>query len=226
MKYGVVGYSGRMGHEIISVFDNEGHEGVLFVDEHGVQGDGAPEVIINFALPSSVENTVELCEKYNASLVIGATGLTREHFSMLKKLSLKVPVVQSYNFATGVNILKIILREFGDMMAGWDAEVVEIHHNKKKDAPSGTAILLRDALLDSDPSRKTCETHSLRVGGVPGDHEVVFANDGEVLTFSHRAISRKVFALGALRAARFAVSACALVEPKLCTYQEIVQWGK
>lgn len=218
MKYGVIGYSGRMGREIISAFDAAGHEATLLADEHGVQGD-SPKVIVNFALAGAVDQSVELCEKYGAGLVIGTTALTDEHFAKLKKLSEIVPVVQSYNFATGINILKILLREYGSMMSGWDAELAEAHHNKKKDAPSGTAILLRDALLEGDPARKSCETHSLRIGGVPGDHEVVFANEGEVLTFSHRAISRTVFAIGALRAAEFAANA----KPKLYTYEEILK---
>lgn len=222
MKYGVIGYSGRMGREIIDVFDAAGHEAVLLVDEHGAQGEGGqkPEVIVNFALASSVPQTIELCKKHNAALVIGATGLKEEHFAALAELSASVAVAQSYNFATGINILKIILREYASLMSDWDAEIVEIHHNKKKDAPSGTAILLRDAILAGDGARKNCEMHSLRVGGVPGDHEAVFANDGEVLTFSHRAISRTVFALGALRAANFVATAA----PKNYSFEEILKW--
>jgi len=220
MNYGVIGYSGRMGREIVSVFDSSGHTPVLLADEHGVKVEnGKPQVIINFALPESVKDTINFCEKYNSSLIIGTTGLKDEHMELLKKLSEKVPVIQSYNFATGINVLKIILREFSLMLSDWDAEITEIHHNKKKDAPSGTAILLRDAMFAGDNNRKECGIHSLRIGGVPGDHIVDFSNEGEVLSLSHRTISRTVFALGALKAANFALNA----EPGLYSYEEVIK---
>ncbi|MCL1941461.1 MAG: 4-hydroxy-tetrahydrodipicolinate reductase, partial [Synergistaceae bacterium] len=166
MNYGIIGYSGRMGDEIMSVFGVSGHTHVLLADERGVKAENAPpQVIINFALPASVKDTASLCVKYRSPLVIGVTGLEDEHMKVLEKLSGEVPVVQSYNFATGINILKIMLRELSPMMNDWDAEIIEIHHNKKKDAPSGTAILLRDAMLAGDNKRKGCDIHSLRLGG-------------------------------------------------------------
>jgi len=220
MNYGIIGYSGRMGREIMSAFNISGHIPVLLVDEHGTQPNGErPQVIVNFALPASVNLTTDLCREYKSPLVIGTTGLKDEHMASLKKLSEEVPVIQSYNFATGINILKIILREFSLMLGDWDTEIIEVHHNKKKDAPSGTAILLRDAIFAGDKARKGCEIHSLRIGGVPGDHIVEFSNDGEVLTFSHRAISRTVFALGALKAAQFAINAAA----GLYTYEGVLK---
>ena len=220
MNYGVIGHSGRMGREIISVFNSSGHVPVLLADEHGiVEENGKPQVMMNFAPPVSLKDTIELCEKYGSSLIIGTTGLNDEHMNSLKKLSLNVPVVQSFNFATGINVLKIVLREFSLMLSDWDAEIVEIHHNKKKDAPSGTAILLRDAILEGDNKRKKCDIHSLRIGGVPGDHVVDFANEGEVISLSHRAVSRTVFALGALKAAEFAINA----KPGLYSYEEVLK---
>jgi len=92
----------------------------------------------------------------------------------------------------------------------------ETHHSRKKDAPSGTAILLREAL------GRDCPTHSLRMGGVPGDHTVFFANEGEVFTLTHRAISRSVFALGALRAAEFAAGA----KPGFYSFEEVLTCGR
>jgi 4-hydroxy-tetrahydrodipicolinate reductase len=220
MNYGIIGYSGRMGHEIMSAFDISGHMPVLLVDEHGTQNKGEkPQVIINFALPASVNVTTDLCREYKSPLVIGTTGLKDEHMESLKKLSEYVPIVQSYNFATGINILKILLREFSLMLSDWDTEIVEVHHNKKKDAPSGTAILLRDAILAGDNKRKGCDIHSLRIGGVPGDHVIEFSNDGEVLSFSHRAISRTVFAIGALKAAEFSLTA----KPALYSYEDVLK---
>ena len=220
MHYGVIGYSGRMGSEIVSLFNASGHINSLLADENGIRTDsGNTQVMVNFALPPSIDGTAELCRKYKAALVIGTTGLKDEHFESLKKLSGEVPVIQSYNFATGINVLKIMLREFSQMLDDWDAEIIEVHHNKKKDAPSGTAILLRDAVLAGDGNRKDCSIHSLRLGGVPGDHIIEFSNEGEVLTFSHRAISRTVFAIGALKAAEFALNA----KPGLYSYEEVLK---
>jgi 4-hydroxy-tetrahydrodipicolinate reductase len=220
MNYGIIGYSGRMGREIISLFDNYGHTPVLLADEHGIQAKSEkPQVILNFALPASVDTTIELCEEHGSSLVIGTTGLKDDHIEKLKKLSGNIAVIQSYNFATGINVLKILLREFSAMLSDWDSEIVEIHHNKKKDAPSGTAILLRDAIFAGDGNRKVCDIHSLRIGGVPGDHIVEFSNDGEVLSFSHRAISRTVFALGALKASEFALDA----KPGFYSYEDVLK---
>ncbi|MCL2147254.1 MAG: 4-hydroxy-tetrahydrodipicolinate reductase [Synergistaceae bacterium] len=220
MNYGIIGYSGRMGREIMSLFDISGHTPVLLADEHGIQANSEhPQVILNFALPASVDDTVDLCVKHSSSLVIGTTGLKDDHIEKLKKLSGNFPVIQSFNFATGINVLKILLREFSAMLSDWDSEIVETHHNKKKDAPSGTAILLRDSIFAGDAKRKGCEIHSLRIGGVPGDHVVEFSNDGEVLTFSHRAISRTVFALGALKAAEFALDA----KPGFYSYEDVLK---
>ena len=123
--------------------------------------------------------------------------------------------MQSFNFATGVTLLKMMLREFAPLFADWDVEISETHHNKKKDAPSGTAILLREA------TGRDCPTHSLRLGGIPGDHTVCYANEGEVLTLTHRALSRSVFALGALKAAEFAVSAA----PGFYSFEEVLSCG-
>jgi 4-hydroxy-tetrahydrodipicolinate reductase len=211
MKYGLVGATGKMGKEVSAVFKD--HQLVLAIDDKGEQLFGTPEVVVDFSAASALPRTLAVCARHKAALVIGTTALREDDFSALRAYSKDAPVVQSYNFATGVNILKMVLREFSPLFEGWDMEIVESHHNKKKDAPSGTALLLKDT------AGRDCPTHSLRVGGVPGDHAVVFANDGEVVTFSHRAIARNVFAIGALRAALFAVSA----EPGYYTFEDVLK---
>lgn len=213
MKYGIVGSSGRMGLEIAKAFDGAGHERVLTSDLAGTECRAKPEVIADFSSHSALAGTIELCRKHGAALVVGTTALQEEHFAQLRSLGREAAVVQSFNFATGVNVLKMILRDYAPLLSDWDLEVSETHHNKKKDAPSGTAILLRDA------TGRNCPTHSLRLGGVPGDHSVTFANDGEVLTFTHRALARNVFAIGALRAAVFAATA----KPGLYTFEDVLK---
>jgi 4-hydroxy-tetrahydrodipicolinate reductase len=188
-----------MGKEILNVFRE--HSLVLAVNSKGEELQGTPQVMVDFSSPGALDRTLALCARHGAALVIGTTALQETDFTKLREYGKTAPVVQSYNFATGINILKIILREYTPLFQDWDLEITETHHNKKKDAPSGTAILLRDA------TGRDCPTHSLRLGGVPGDHSVLFANEGEVVTFSHRSIARSVFAIGALRAALFTLSA-------------------
>ena len=216
MKYGIVGAGGRMGQEIGKLFSGAGHELVLTSDVAGTECKERPEIITDFSSGAALPGTVKLCETYGAALVVGTTALTEEHLASLKKLGEKTAVVQSFNFAAGVNVLKMILRDYAPLLSDWDMEIEETHHNKKKDAPSGTAILLRDAAGRDVPF------HSLRLGGVPGDHTVHFANDGEVLSFTHRALSRGVFALGALRAALFALSA----PPGLYSFEDVLRGNR
>jgi 4-hydroxy-tetrahydrodipicolinate reductase len=211
MRYGVVGSSGRMGQELLKVF--AAHECVYAADVDGVRETGAPQVVLDFSTPKALPVTIGACERFRAACVVGTTALGDGDLAALRDLATRVPVVQSFNFSQGVTILKMMLRSFAPLLAAWDVEITETHHNKKKDAPSGTAILLGKAV------GRDCPTHSLRLGGVPGDHSVVFANDGEVLELSHRAISRSVFTLGALRAAEFALRA----KPGYYTFEEVIE---
>lgn len=197
MRFGVVGFKGKMGKVILDVFSNDGHTPVLLIDKDEIIEEDFPEVIIDFSTPDALEKTSSYCEKYNSNLVIGTTALTEKHLKILENLSKKVAVVQSYNFSIGINILLELLEKATKMLNDWDCEITEIHHSKKKDKPSGTAILLKNAL------NREVEIHSLRLGGIPGDHTVLFSNEGELIEIKHRAISRKVFALGALKAAKF-----------------------
>jgi 4-hydroxy-tetrahydrodipicolinate reductase len=213
MKYGLIGFKGRMGKEIMHVFDN--NELVLKMDNDFYEETAVPEVIIDFSSPDVTDKVIELAKEKNAGLVIGTTGLSDHKISELRKLSEEIPVVQSFNFSQGINILKMILRDYSKFLKDWDCEIVEIHHNQKKDSPSGTALLLRDEI-----KKEEIVSHSLRMGGIPGDHRVLFANEGEMLEFKHRAVSRKVFALGALKAAEF------LLEKKkgFFSFEEVIKW--
>lgn len=215
MRYGVVGFSGRMGREVMEVFSERGHELVLKVDLEQEQYLGKPDVIVDFSNPSALKRTVKLCEENSAGLVIGTTGLNEKDLEIIKDLSKKVPVVQSFNFSIGIQIMLRIISEISRILEDWDVEIVEMHHRFKKDAPSGTALLLKKAL------NKDVPIHSLRIGGVPGDHTVNFANLGEILSISHRAFSRRTFALGALKAAEFILRK----EPGFYEFPKIVFGG-
>ena len=151
MKYGIVGSSGRMGQELLKVFAQ--HECVYTADVDGVRESGAPQVVLDFSTPKALPVTLGACERFKAACVVGTTALGEPDLAALRDLAARVPVVQSFNFSQGVTILKMMLRSFAPLLAGWDAEIVEAHHNKKKDAPSGTAILLGQA------TGRECPTH-------------------------------------------------------------------
>lgn len=197
VPYGIVGYSGRMGHEIVQA---AGGIPCVRVWDKGDECDAAPRVIFDFSLPSAFNRVIELCREYHCALVSGTTALSAEQEKQLRELAKEVPVVRSANYSIGITIMAMILREFGPLMKDWDAEIAEAHHNRKKDAPSGTALMLGRAL------GRDVNMNSFRLGGLPGDHSAYFANDGELLSISHRAISRSVFAIGAVKAAEFALN--------------------
>jgi 4-hydroxy-tetrahydrodipicolinate reductase len=210
MNYGLIGYTGQMGKAIQEVMTDS--RLVYTRDENGRNLIKRPEVIIDFSNRSALSETIKDCREFKCGLVIGTTALTEADFELLHKLAEEVPVVQSYNFSPGINLLKLILRQFSPYMKNWDVEIVEKHHNRKKDAPSGTAIMLQKEL------GREAKIHSLREGGIPGDHSIIFANDGEVLELSHRAISRKVFAIGAKEAANFVLKK----EKGFFSYEEVI----
>lgn len=212
MRYGVVGSKGKMGREVIEYFNSCGDELVLEVDVGHFSERGRPDVIVDFSSPEALFETCALAEKFGAHVVVGTTALKDEHFQRLRELSKHVVVVQSYNFSQGIAVLRLILERFGPMLAGWDAAIVETHHTQKKDAPSGTALLLKNAL------GRELNISSLRLGGVFGEHSVIFANAGEVLEFKHNALSRRVFAMGARSAALFTLSA----EPGFYSFIDVV----
>jgi 4-hydroxy-tetrahydrodipicolinate reductase len=211
MKYGITGASGRMGRELLEVFGPDDCVATVSLEDEAVLD--RPEVMVDFSRPEALERTMGICREYRSALVLGTTALEERHFKALADLARIVPVVQGYNFSIGIGLLKMVLRDYSTALDDWDVEICETHHVHKVDAPSGTAILLKDAV------GRDCPTHSLRLGGVPGDHSVSFANEGEVLSFGHRALSRKVFAMGAYRAARFALDS----EPGLYDFEEVVR---
>ncbi|SMG13699.1 4-hydroxy-tetrahydrodipicolinate reductase [Dethiosulfovibrio salsuginis] len=210
MKYGIVGSSGRMGRELIEVFGPENCVATISLEDETILD--SPEVIVDFSRPEALKRTLEVCREYRSALVLGTTALTEDHMVQVKELAQSVAVVQGYNFSVGIGVLRMILRQYAPALSEWDVEISETHHIHKVDAPSGTAITLKKEV------GRDCPTHSLRMGGVPGDHSVSFANEGEVLTLTHRAISRKVFAMGALQAARFAIGQ----QPGLYDFEEVV----
>jgi 4-hydroxy-tetrahydrodipicolinate reductase len=179
------------------------------------------EVLIEFTTP---EATVAHLS-YGRPHVIGTTGLAEDQVSKVEKAAQTVPIVLAPNMSVGVNLLRDIVRELSAKLGeNYDIEVVESHHRNKKDAPSGTALFLAQAAAEGRNSdldevavygreglspRRNGEIgiHALRGGAVVGQHKLIFYADGEEVEVTHRALSRRTFADGALRAAKFAADA-------------------
>ena len=178
------------------------------------------DVLVDFSTPDALAAHLDAAVAAGRPIVIGTTGLTAEHQQAIDRAAAKVAVLQSANMSLGVNLLAHLVRETAARLGPeWDIEIVEMHHRGKVDAPSGTALLLgaaaaagRGVKLDevSDRGRDGMTGArgighvgfaSLRGGSVAGDHQIIFAGDGERLELGHRAESRDIFARGSIKAA-------------------------
>ena len=218
MKYGLVGYSGRMGKLIREVFDEHGHVLVYRCDDKTEEEVERPDVIVDFSLPEAFEKTLKTAQQYDrpVPLVVGTTALNNDDIADLKAVSKKVAVVYARNFSKGIRLMRKIvdgLNEWGSFSANedWDVEIIEKHHRFKKDKPSGTAKMLAEAFDFNVP------TSSIRAGGIPGEHAVLIAGLGELIEIKHQAISPRTFAEGACFAAEKAVD----LEPGFYTFDDI-----
>lgn len=198
VKYGLIGSSGRLGGEVINVFNESGHQLVFSYDIQGESRKEKPDLLIDCSLPEVFPGTLKYIEEFNIPLIIATTGLTEKNLSELKELSAKVPVVQSYNYSIGIQILLKLTEVANESIGNWDIEISETHHRFKKDKPSGTAKMIQNVFKDREVN-----TSSLRLGNVFGEHAVSFASLGEVLTISHSATSRRTFAEGILKSVGF-----------------------
>jgi 4-hydroxy-tetrahydrodipicolinate reductase len=199
MKYGVIGASGRLGTEVINLFNQNKHQLVFRYDLDGEKRSDIPEVLVDCSLPQVFRTTLKFGNKFNIPLIVATTGLTNANIKSLKSYAKKNPVVQSYNFSIGIQVLLKLTEIAKDSLKDWDVEIMETHHRFKKDKPSGTAKMIQELFAE-----KKINTSSLRLGNISGDHSVSFGGLGEVLTISHRALSRRTFAEGILMSAKFA----------------------
>ncbi len=183
--------------------------------------DVAADVVIDFASAKAVDGLLDYCVDKKLPCVLCTTGLSEEQLQKIQEVSGRTAILKSANMSLGVNLLMKLLKEATGVLAqaGFDIEIVEKHHNQKLDAPSGTALALADVInkeldntyeyvYDRSTRRekrpvKEIGISAVRGGTIVGDHDVIFAGTDEVITLSHRAYSREVFAKGALQAAKF-----------------------
>ena len=164
------------------------------------------DVAIDFSNADAANEICRAASQHRQPLVIGTTGHSAEQRGAIEKCAESLPVVLASNFSVGVNTLFWLTRKTAEMLGPeFDLEIVETHHVKKKDAPSGTAKTLAEILKSVRKIDKEIPTQSIREGEVVGEHTVIFAEPSERLELTHRAGSREIFAKGALRAAQWVV---------------------
>ncbi|GAB6282247.1 MAG: 4-hydroxy-tetrahydrodipicolinate reductase [Ignavibacterium sp.] len=201
IKYGIIGASGRMGNEIISIMNENNNELVFRYDLEGEWMKEKPQLLIDFSLPEVFEISINYALNFKVPLIIGTTGLNENQFKKLKEISKNIPITQSYNFSIGIQMLLKCAELLSAYLSDWDIEISETHHRFKLDKPSGTALMLKN--LIKEKTNREINISSLRLGNVAGEHSVFFGSLGEVIEIKHSATSRRTFAEGVLKSANF-----------------------
>ncbi len=186
----------------------------LYPDLHLVQEKA--DVIIDFSRPENLHALLQYAKAHHLPLVLAATGYNDSDLAAIRDAAREIPIFRSANLSLGVYVLKTLCARAAAMLPDFDIEIIEKHHNQKLDAPSGTAVMLYDAIAreENEPvygrhgrteKRQPQEigVHAIRGGTVAGEHEVGFYGPGETVNLSHSAQDRSIFASGALRAAAF-----------------------
>ena len=231
LKIALSGCCGRMGHVINDIVSGrEGMEIVAGFDINTVQYADFPifadpfeftgecDVIIDFSNAASTERLLDYCEQHGTPVVICTTGHSAAQLDRIRAASAKIAVFRSGNMSLGINLMSELLKQSAAVLGDkYDVEIIEKHHNQKLDAPSGTALMLADAINEENDGAyhyvydrssvrqkrdpKEIGISAVRGGSIVGDHEVLFCGPDEVITLRHTAYSRSIFANGAINAA-------------------------
>lgn len=232
VKICLVGAAGKMGRAILEallersetslpvsakVDAQEGYAGFAQIGEVDPQ---QVDVVINFTNPQATLDSADWCLQHGKSLVTGTTGLVPEQIESLKKLASQVPILWAPNMSLGVNLIDAILPQLKPLQ-DFDIELMETHHRLKKDSPSGTALRWAKTLaqvfgrkivnsrsegVTQGRDKEEIYVQAMRGGTVPGEHTIYFFGPDEVIEITHRAASRKIFALGAIKAAKWIIN--------------------
>ena len=228
------GATGRMGKEVIKKVAEEkdlnitcgvgiGENNEKFpIYENTKDIEDKVDVIIDFSIPKASLNILEYARKNKIPIVIATTGFSDEELKVIKEASEEIPVFRSSNMSLDINLMAKIVQEIARVLNDTDIEIIETHHNRKVDSPSGTAILLADAINEvlenkkiytfdrmqkrEKRSKDEIGFSSIRGGNIVGEHTVKFFGENETLEIKHTSYSRQVFVEGALKAAKFIVT--------------------
>ena len=229
----ICGCSGKMGKVINTIISNRDDCEVIggidknteqYADFSIVTTPGQllkkPDVIIDFSHPSILDGLLDYCITNGVALVLATTGYNEEQINKIEQAAKDIPLFFTFNMSIGINLIAELAKKAVSVLGEqFDIEIVEKHHNQKIDAPSGTAIMLADAIneeLDNTytytydrhnirqkRTKKEIGMHAVRGGTIVGEHDIIFAGRDEVITLSHQATSKEVFAVGAVKAAVF-----------------------
>lgn len=233
LKMIISGCNGHMGHTVAQIAADDAEiEVVAGFDIKAIKYDTFPvyadpmefagyaDVVVDFSNPQALEGLLSYCATKKLPLVLCTTGHDEKQLDMIREASKKTPVFKSGNMSIGINLaIDLIKRAASFLGDGFDVEIIERHHRRKVDAPSGTALMLADAAKSALPydaeyiyerqsvrqprGKQEIGISSLRGGSIVGEHEVIFAGLDEVIEIKHTAYSRDVFAAGAVKAAKF-----------------------
>lgn len=247
IKVIISGCNGRMGHVVREICAADFQvEVVAGIDILGASNEDFPvytspdqisaqaDVLIDFSHPAALSSLLSFCVTRNIPAVFATTGYTDEQLNEIDVASKSIPIFRSANMSLGINVVLELIKKAASVLDGYDIEIVERHHNRKVDSPSGTALMLADAAASalSHDSEYVYDRHSVRRprgkqeigisvvrgGTIVGDHEVIFAGHDEVIEIQHHASSREIFANGAVKAAKFIVNK----EPGLYSMSDLV----
>ena len=178
------------------------------------------DAVIDFSSPAGLESCLTYCVEHELPVVLAATGYSPDDLTRISRAAERIPVFRTGNLSLGINLLQMLVRKAAEVLGSdFDVEIIERHHDKKKDAPSGTALMLAESVNEGmhasltpvfgrhgmvgERTKTEIGIHAVRGGTIVGEHEVMFAGEDEILTLTHSARSRKVFAAGALKAAQW-----------------------
>ena len=226
----ISGALGRMGKKVYeAIFANEQVNAICGVDikeDYSISNfpvyqnfskiQEKVDVVVDFSSPANLDNVLNFCLSINCPAVLCATGYTQSQIEKINQASNTIAIFRSGNMSLGVNVLIDLVKKAASALYGFDVEIIEKHHNNKVDAPSGTALMLADAVKDVDQdkfyvygrdgicgkrNKNEIGIHAVRGGNIVGEHDVLFAGLNETVTLSHTATDRSVFAIGAVKAA-------------------------
>ena len=229
------GASGRMGNEVAMRVEKE--ENMQIVAGIGLEEDLSGkfpiyskiedvkekiDVIIDFSVPKATFKVLEYAKKEKTPIVIATTGFSNDELEKIEELSKEIPIFRSANMSLDINLMAEIVKKVAKVLQDTDIEIIETHHNRKIDAPSGTAILLSDAINEVLENKKEYDFNrmqkreprnkneigfsSIRGGNIVGEHTVAFFGENETLEIKHTSYSRQVFVEGAIKSAKFIIT--------------------
>ncbi len=216
----LIGAAGRMGKTMLDLAQSDREIEIAARSDLGDPIEPAMkncDVAIDFSQADSIDEVCRAALQHGKSLVIGTTGHSQPQRKTIEETAHSLPIVLASNFSVGVNVLFWLTQKAAELLGSdFNPEIVETHHEMKKDAPSGTAKTLAEILKAIRNSEIPIQ--SIREGDVVGEHTVIFSGPGEQLELTHRAANRGIFARGALRAAKWIVDK----PPRLYSMQDVL----